>query len=249
MITWDPINKGSGASLSNKDLTAVIPNYNSTVRANKGKSSGKWYWEISFVQLSSAMVGIVNALANLNASSYTTSNTRYYYNTGPKYPGALSYGPTFGVNDVIGVAIDLDIGTLSFYKNGVLVGVSHSDIISMGLVYPAVSSGSSTSGNQCNVNFGDSEFLYGIPDGYSPYGTGTHLVISNGKYYTYKNKEFIEVELTEANFIQYGVSLFDLINSTDALVLAMPKSEDLSEGALYKLTLDTGKYGEIKGIL
>lgn len=33
-----------------------------------------------------------------------------------------TYGESYGLNDVIGCALDLDIGALSFYKNGVNLG-------------------------------------------------------------------------------------------------------------------------------
>ena len=50
---------------------------------------------------------------NLTAGSYV------YYTNGNKYNGGTgsAYGATFTNGDLIGVALDLDAGTLVFYKN------------------------------------------------------------------------------------------------------------------------------------
>lgn len=189
MITWDDVNKGSGVVLSNDNMTASIPSYLHAVRASEGKIGGKWYWEIKFtiIGYGGAMVGIVNENVSLNASSYPSPYARYYYTTnGYKYPDAKPYGDAYTQNDIIGVLLDLDKGTLSFLKNGVSQGISHTDIKSLGMVYPAISSGSSTAGNSCTVNFGATPFAYPIPAGYAAYDRPKNksLIFHNNEYKT-----------------------------------------------------------------
>ena len=46
--TWNPADKGADITLSGGNLVATHTSDNAaTVRANVGKSSGKWYWEIT----------------------------------------------------------------------------------------------------------------------------------------------------------------------------------------------------------
>tara|TARA_Y100000592_G_scaffold52570_1_gene83052 strand:+ start:13013 stop:16744 length:3732 start_codon:yes stop_codon:yes gene_type:complete len=98
-------------------------------------SSGKWYWEVyikSFTSFSTAMVGV----KDITVSGHETHNFThpsiyaYYSNTGNKYNSGNqgSYGATFTTGDIIGVALDLDAGTLTFYKNGVSQGTAFSSL-------------------------------------------------------------------------------------------------------------------------
>jgi len=174
--TWNPSDKGANVILSNGDLTMASSTgaTNGSVRANKGVSSGKWYWEIKFISGSSVMVGVGNTLASLTSLSYTTNNIRLYYINGAKYPGGAAYGAAYTVNDVIGVALDMDVGTLTFYKNGVSQGIAFTDIKTIGLpIYPYQSSGSSTAPYSVTANFGATTFAYTIPDGYTSLSEAT----------------------------------------------------------------------------
>lgn len=189
MVAWDSVNKGSGVVLSNDDMTATITNANNTVRASKGKNSGKWYWEIrlSALGVGGSVIGIVNGNAPLNAINLTNPNVRFYYNhNGYKMPENVAYGATYGQTDVIRVLLDLDTskGSLWFFKNGNSQGVSHYNIKSLGMVYPAVSSGSSSAGNTCTVNFGETPFVYPIPAGYEPYNNfeDKSLILHDSEY-------------------------------------------------------------------
>ncbi|MMZ59295.1 hypothetical protein D1872_213250 [compost metagenome] len=66
--------------------------------------------------------------------------------------------------------LDLDNGNLEFWKNGITQGVSHTNILTMGAVYPFVSSGqSSGDATVMTANFGASTFKYTPPTGYLPY--------------------------------------------------------------------------------
>lgn len=193
IVTWDSANKGAGVVLSNGNLTAVVPGATNTVRASLGRSSGKWYWEITINALtasSGAMVGIVNGLASLTATNFSTQNVRYFYShNGAKYPDVANYGKPFYANDVIGIALDLDVGTLTFYQNGVSYGFSHTNIKNMGEVFPAITTGSNSSASTNTANFGATAFTYDIPEGYRSYDDTQSsvykiLLSSNGNIYS-----------------------------------------------------------------
>lgn len=168
LITWDTVNIGTGATLSNGNLTAVVSGTVSTVRATRGKMVGKWYWEVKVDVVGYALIGIVNKDTSLSVSNFTQLTTKYYYHNGNKYAGATAYGASYTTGDTISVLLDLDIGTIEFYKNGVSQGVAFTDVKTLGEVFPAITNGSGGS-NTTTTNFGAIPFTYAIPSGYLPY--------------------------------------------------------------------------------
>ena len=192
-VTWDTVNKGNNVILSNENLTATIPNLNNTVVASVGKKKGKWYWEISFSEYSYLIVGVSNKDVNLNASNFFTQFVRYYsgYNA-YKYPEATGYGVKYSTNDVISVLLDLDNGTLEFWKNGLSQGVSHDNIHLLGEVYPTITSASSSAGGVATANFGVTPFKYNIPSGYTAYSDRDRkrilLQSTSGQYLSCENE-------------------------------------------------------------
>lgn len=78
-----------------------------------------------------------------------------------------TYGQSWVVGDVIGCCIDLDVDTISFYRNGVSLGVAFDGIRKMepGVgYYPAISL---SEGERCDLNFGSRPFKYPV-DGFLP---------------------------------------------------------------------------------
>jgi len=159
--TWNPAGKGAGVSLSNGNLT-VTNTALSMVRATLGKSAGKWYWEM-LRNNSSGGSGIANAAAALNSYPGGDTNGWSYWYSGLKYTNAvgLAYGATFTTGDIIGCALDMDAGTISFYKNGVLQGVAYSGL--SGVIYPAAGQ----TGGSTTTNFGATPFAYPVPEGFN----------------------------------------------------------------------------------
>lgn len=167
--TWDPTNKGPGVVLSNNNLTATVPDAYNIVRAQVGKTSGKYYWEVKLDVKTYAMVGIANESVPLNDNGANSGNARYYrQDSGLKYPGGVAYGAASSGN-VIGVALDLDNGTIEFFNDGVSLGIAFTDVKTMGKVYPIVSSAAGGSGPTVTVNFGQSPFQYPAPTGFNMY--------------------------------------------------------------------------------
>jgi len=169
--TWNPLTASiTGATLSNGNLDLQTPftNYGLT-HGTVGVSSGKWYWEIRINSLGDALIGIDSR--NVTASNlYLGAGVSYSYtNSGTKYgpnDTSASYGASYVANDVIGVALDLDAGTLSFYKNGTSQGQAFSGIT--GTFFPAFSDGSASmvAGASITANFGQRPFAYTAPSGF-----------------------------------------------------------------------------------
>ncbi|XP_031262004.1 E3 ubiquitin-protein ligase RKP isoform X4 [Pistacia vera] len=77
------------------------------------------------------------------------------------------YGQPWVAGDIIGCCIDLDCNEISFYRNGVSLGVAFSGIRKLGPgsgYYPAISL---SQGERCKLNFGAHPFRYQI-NGYLP---------------------------------------------------------------------------------
>lgn len=178
IVTWNPNDTRSTYTLSNGNLTVDVCGLNGGVRATEFKTSGKWYWEIEMNSGSvpSTMIGIANDLFNTELSSFGSSDFRAYWQyNGSLYPDLAPYeGSRLNNGDILGIALDWDNKTLSFYKNGVSMGVAYSDLGVMGeKIYPVISWGTGGVVEHYSVtaNFGATPFQYSVPEGYLPYYT------------------------------------------------------------------------------
>jgi len=119
----------NGSTFSNGNNTVVTGTTQySYDRATLGASSGKYYWEIQYAGRSGgsipySLIGISstqpkNTTDFLGKYSYDWA---YYVTSSSKIMNAsteTSYGTSYGDNDIIGVAMDLDNYKLYFSKNG-----------------------------------------------------------------------------------------------------------------------------------
>jgi hypothetical protein len=160
--------KSSTASTSNANLTVSQTGALDVSQTTMGVSSGKWYWETTITSIGSTpapMIGVVNGGG---LDSYTSANGYYYWsNNGQKFNNgtAASYGAAYTTNDVIGVALDMDAGTLTFYKNNTSQGTAYSGL--SGTFSPTFTNGGGpTISWSAAVNFGQRPFAYTPPTGF-----------------------------------------------------------------------------------
>jgi hypothetical protein len=98
---------------------------NGIAYSTQGVYSGKWYAEIKVDD-----VGTATSCGILEPSAYDNGNPDtqaiYYQSNGNKNNkgSASSYGDSYTTGDIIGIALDADNGTLTFYKNGVSQGTA-----------------------------------------------------------------------------------------------------------------------------
>lgn len=170
-VQWNSVDKGVSAVVSNNGLTAMVPNNTNNVKATVGRKSGKWYWELTIDSVRNIMVGVCNEATPITSILYNTPNAKLYYNaTGNKYQGAIAYGASFIAGDTISVALDMDVGKIEFYKNGINQGVAFSDLAQLGEVFPVIAGGATgTEDNRITANFGATPFKYPVPQGYFAY--------------------------------------------------------------------------------
>jgi hypothetical protein len=165
----NPLDKGTASILASGNLnyTTDTSTTHSLARATFGVSTGKWYWEVLVNSTSSAnLIGIANqsaslsqyAGANANSWGFDSAAMLYYNATG------TSYGSSYTTGDIIGVALDMDAGTLTYYKNGTSLGQAFSSIT--GTIFPALSDGGGGSTSNLIINFGQRPFAYTLPSGF-----------------------------------------------------------------------------------
>ena len=147
-----------------------------------GVTSGKWYWEVVNGN-GDVFVGICGdnlVLTTADPQTLTGSILYYGLNGNKRIDGTLtSYGATY-TTETIGVALDVDGGTVTFYKNNTSQGsISLSSSTLNGkTIFPFFVKYASTS----TVNFGQRPFTYTPPTGFVALNTQNlpTPTISNG---------------------------------------------------------------------
>jgi len=161
--TINPLDNASSlVALTNGNLDGTINNYGASY-ATIGVSSGKWYWEVKPASGTEWMIGI-GKIGGLY--DYRVANGYGYFSTnGQKYNSGsgVAYGATYSSADTIGVALDLDAGTLTFYKNGVSQGTAFTGL--SGTYFPSLQNPGPTSQGY-TYNFGQRPFAYTAPSGF-----------------------------------------------------------------------------------
>jgi hypothetical protein len=155
--TLNPLSQSSAITLSNGNLNFSTAAAWNSARSTVGMTSGKWYWEVQGTAITSHFyIGVATSLA-VHEWGSTAGEWVYVSATGNKANNgsASAYGATYTDNDVIGVALDLDAGTLTFYKNGVSQGTAFSGLPS-GTYFAGISSAGVTG----NINFGQRPFAH-----------------------------------------------------------------------------------------
>lgn len=163
------VSKASAYTLSDGNLRAISSagDTSKSVHTTFQLTTGKWYWEVTVNSSGSGnIVGIVEAQQDNPDLRYVGQGPDaygYYGFNGDVINNNLfiSYGgASYTSGDVIGVALNMDDGELTFYKNGVsqgtIVGVT-------GTKVPAVGDASSSDGTDFVLNCGQVAFIHTPP--------------------------------------------------------------------------------------
>ncbi|NBT48002.1 MAG: hypothetical protein EBT07_09340, partial [Actinobacteria bacterium] len=174
--TWNPLVPADGTTFitySDGNLIAA-----SGTGATQGQSAfgslsisnGKWYYEATFTQSGSTSFDGSIGFAKVDSGGLYTSNNNYayiYLRNGQKglFGTQSNYATSFGSGDIIGIALDLDAGTITFYKNGVNLGIAFTGI--SGTLTPIARLIREASySSQFAVNFGQRPWAYQAPSGF-----------------------------------------------------------------------------------
>jgi hypothetical protein len=213
--TMNPIAAQAGSSESSSVITFTEGNLDldaissETGIATIGVDTGKWYWEVKVLTDQDGLtIGGVNQHHHLDAelaynspsSPSTAKAFGYYGGNGNKVTTIgdgsqfSSYGDAIAVNDIIGVALNLDDDEVVFYKNGTAqnsgTAISITALGTGELYFPAVGN-YSASAIKVSFNFGSPSFS--ISSGNSDangYGNFEYSVPSG--YYALNSKNLAE---------------------------------------------------------
>jgi hypothetical protein len=176
--TLNPIAAQAGSGVSSAVNTFTEGNLkvadlaSDTAISNFGVSTGKWFWEVQVITDQDGIaIGACNEGFHLNAelgyespASQANGKVFGYYGSGSKFTTIgdgthfSAYGSAIAVNDIIGVALNLDTNEVTFYKNGTSQGTFSITALGSGENYfPAIGNWSA-SAVVANYNFGSPPF-------------------------------------------------------------------------------------------
>ena len=153
---------GGATGITNGNLDVTLSG--GTQYGSMSFTTGKWYWEVTpTASLSGAYLGVMDSTFIKTDATWGTTTTSCYVDNGNKYGigGTGAYGATYTTGDVIGFALDLDAGTMVFYKNGTSQGTASSGMTGREwrpMLY--------ATGGTYACNFGQRPFAYTAPSGY-----------------------------------------------------------------------------------
>lgn len=171
--TWNPLNLASGASLVNGNLDGSFTSASAAqqVFGTMAVSSGKWYFEVVQTALGagagSISVGVASITASPSVNNFTNGQAWLYYGyNGNKYnTSGVAYGAVYGTGSVVGVALDMDAGTIAFYKDGVSQGTAFTNLAG-NTVLPIVADDAGNVTKSFILNAGQRPFAYTAPSGF-----------------------------------------------------------------------------------
>ncbi len=157
-------------TLSNGNL-AISGGLDTTTTATMAvPSTGKWYFEFvpTSMPASNANIGLASSSFDITNATFTYAEHRVYIQSGNKADGSgsVAYGASWTTSDVIGVAVDMDAGTLVFYKNNTSQGTAFSDLVSSGKTWFPLAANYGSGTFEGNFNFGQRAFSYTAPSGF-----------------------------------------------------------------------------------
>ena len=162
-------------ALSNGNLDATTPSDNlfyNTITTIPFTAGGSYYCEITCTAQTTpgdSYIGLWT-VASVESSSYPAVNFAAYRSSGEiiNFSGtSQTSGATWGAGDIISVAVNVNAGTVRFYKNGVAQGANPSFSFSAGTpVYLRVGTDNSTGANGFSLNAGQRLFAYTAPSGF-----------------------------------------------------------------------------------
>jgi|TARA_Y100000033_G_scaffold3246_1_gene2812 hypothetical protein len=176
----NPLDHAGSGTLSNGNLdigNSSSSNAWGNVRATIGAKSGKYYAEYTCTASTASpgqLIGVVSLnVANTGASATNValnnlSNSAAYFNSGTKSINGTttSYGDSWTAGDVIGIALDIDNTTVTFYKNGASQGSASTALASDAPL--TFAGGVVKSSEKGSFNFGQRPFVHTPPANHLP---------------------------------------------------------------------------------
>jgi hypothetical protein len=173
-VVWNASDKTAGMTLTNGSLTgADSSGHPDSVRASRGASSGKVYWELRIDASGGNMrIGVADSSASLTAFWSDGIHDAAYDKNGPlAYNGTSNNYATFTTGDTIQFALDatakkLWVGKNNTWQNGdPAAGTSGQAMASIST--PILPAYQGEFGSQATAHFTTGSFTYTPPSGFA----------------------------------------------------------------------------------
>lgn len=166
----DRLRSNTGITITEANLKASITSSSQeNLLCNMGVSTGKWYWEVTTTfSGADCIIGIVDSSVGTTRPSVTNTAFQIDLVDGRKWDGATSYAyaSAFTSGDTLGIALDLDVGSITFYKNGVSLGVAFNNISKDKTWFASQWKDGAGASYTSSYNFGQRPFRYTAPAGF-----------------------------------------------------------------------------------
>ncbi|TVU37762.1 hypothetical protein EJB05_11096 [Eragrostis curvula] len=143
----------------------------SSARANACVWKGKWMYEVTLETSGVQQLGWATISSPFTDQKGVGDADDSYSYDGRRVTkwnnDAKPYGQPWAVGDVIGCGINLDAGEISFYRNGISLGIAFDGIRNIELKKGYYAAISLSEGERCHLNFGSHPFRYPV-DGFDP---------------------------------------------------------------------------------
>jgi hypothetical protein len=185
---WNSAQSGTNLTYADGDLSIVQVGNETGGSAigTVGKSSGKYYFELTYttpISLTASLVGVTKGSYNIITSLSSTDADDFWYdsegrlNTNGSPAEATGKTSWAGSGDTVGVAVDCDTGKIWFKdKNGAWLTAANDAAVAAGnnadftggsgTYYPIAGlMGGAETGNKVTANF-DGPFAHSVPSGF-----------------------------------------------------------------------------------
>jgi hypothetical protein len=175
--TWNPLFYYGNQTFTEGNLQIATGTSGASI-GTIAVNTGKWYWECKVIStISTARIAGIFQVLGTN-TDLSSTGAAYYNADGQKSINgtASAYGASLTTNYIVGVAIDVDNRSVTFYKNGTSQGaISLTSVFNVGDYITACLVQSGGSSQTVNISFGQPS--YSVSGGYSDangYGNFTY---------------------------------------------------------------------------
>lgn len=170
--TWNSADKDADITLSGSDLIATLVSSGSqtgSLRGTQGRSSGRYYFEVTYGSGADHMIGVGKATATLTDWPGKDANGwGYYIGAHLKYTNGASGGAVAQATTTV-VGVWLNSGTLKYIFDGATGANSNTGL--SGTFYPMWGPGTTAAATRVGtLNVGGTAFSYSLPSGASAWG-------------------------------------------------------------------------------
>jgi hypothetical protein len=168
----NPLSSNSAMTIAsgNLNVTSSVGSQSFNAYSSIAALTGKFYAEVLVNTGSAAdMIGVCPSTLNAASARFDgLAGGVGYYADGRKFVAgtASAYGASYTTGNIIGIALDMDAQTVTFYKNNTSQGTISSSFTANVAYYFVTGDADSGGGINQSFNFGQQPFTYTPPTGF-----------------------------------------------------------------------------------